>query len=410
MTRVSAKPNRGPWILIGVLGCLALCLLMILAGGGAYLLLGMNQATPVARNIVTPTLSLPKSLPPLATSSAVATQIPTPAPKTSSGKIAFVSERDGGGAIFVMNVDGTQQTRVSGDLRMCADPVWSPDGKSIVFTTSAPDRPGSDFFTPSIVVMNADGSQQTRLVGNVEMPRMPAWSPDGTRIAFVGGYGQLYVVNPDGSNQTLLSKQTRNIESPAWSSDGTHIAFKSLVNGTSEVCVINADGSQEKCVTNHASFKARRIAQQDDYPVWSPDSKRIAFASIRSSQLDFDIHVMNADGSQRVNLTNKPSFYGVPAWSPDGKRIVFASMREANNYEIYVMNVDGTDLKRITNNPGWDGNPVWSPDGSRIVFDSNVPGKLDQDIYVINADGTGLTRLTDNSAADKNPMWQPMNR
>jgi Tol biopolymer transport system component len=407
MTTQKSKPNRAAWVLFGVLGFLALCLLLILASGGAYLLLGKNQATPVARSNVTPTLFPTKSPSPLATSISTATQIPTPTPKTSSGRIAFVSERDGGGAIFVMNVDGTQQTRLSGDLKMSADPVWSPDGERIAFTTYAPDQPGSDFFTPSIVVMNADGSQQTRLGGNVDMPRMPAWSPDGTRIAFVGGYGQLYVVNPDGSNQTLLSKQTRNIESPAWSPDGTQIAFKSLVNGTSEVYVINADGSQEKCLTNHASFKARHIAEQDDYPVWSPDSKRIAFASMRDSQ--FDIHVMNADGAQRVNLTNKPAFYGVPAWSPDGKRIAFSSEREGNNFEIYVMNSDGTDLKRLTNNPGWDGNPVWSPDGARIAFDSNVPGKLDQDIYVINADGTGLTRLTDSPGADKNPEWQPMN-
>jgi len=403
---MSVTRNRAPWILVGVLGCLALCLLMVLAGGGVYLLFGRNQATPVARSVETPTRLPPKSSPPATTSIVTATQIPTPVPSTSSGKIAFVSERDGGGAIYVMNADGSQQTHVSGNLPMSGGPVWSPDGKRIAFTSAAPASPGSDYFLPSIFVMNADGSQQTRLVGGVETSGMPAWSPDGTRIVFVGERGQLYVVNADGSNLALLTKQTRNNQSPSWSPDGTRIAFESTATGTSEVCVINADGSREKCLTNHASFKARHIAMNDDFPVWSPDGKRITFASMRDSK--FDIHVMNADGSQRVNLTNKPANYGIPAWSPDGKRIVFSSDRDRDgNFELYVTNADGTGLKRLTNNSFWDGNPVWSPDGMRIAFDSNIPGKLDQDIYVINADGTGLTRLTDSLAADKSPVWQP---
>ena len=390
-----ATQRRTPWILVGMLmlGCLALCLLMVLAGGGAYLLSGWNQTPP--------------KTPPPVTTLAAATQIPTLGPKASSGRVAFVSGRDGGDAIYVMNADGSQQIRVSGKLPMSGDPVWSPDGKRIAFTSSAPASPGSDYFLPSIFVMNADGSQQTRLVGGMETSHMPVWSPDGTRIAFVGERGQLYVVNADGSNPTLLTKQTRNNQAPAWSPDGTRIAFESTATGTSEVCVVNANGSQEKCLTNHASFKALHLTLNDDVPVWSPDGKRIAFASMRNSK--FDIHIMNADGSQRVNLTNKPANYGVPAWSPDGKRIAFSSDREGNS-ELYVMNVDGTDLQRLTDNPFWDGNPAWSPDGTRIAFDSNIPGKLDQDIYVIHADGTGLTRLTDSPAADKSPVWQPMGR
>ena len=145
---MSATQSRTPWVLVGMLmlGCLALCLLMALVGGGAYLLSGWSQAAS-------------KTPPPAATSIATATQISTLGPRTSSGRVAFVSGRDGGDAIYVMNADGSQQIRVSGKLPMSGDPVWSPDGKRIAFTSSAPASPGSDYFLPSIFVMNADGSQ-----------------------------------------------------------------------------------------------------------------------------------------------------------------------------------------------------------------------------------------------------------
>ena len=97
-------------------------------------------------------------------------------------------------------------------------------------------------------------------------------------------------------------------------------------------------------------------------PAWSPDGKKIAFVSWRESNHDMndDIYVMNADGTNAVNLTNHEAQDFDPAWSPDGTKIAFVSDR-GGNYDIYVMNADGTGEVKITDNPGRDSDPTWSP-------------------------------------------------
>jgi hypothetical protein len=128
----------------------------------------------------------------------------------------------------------------------------------------------------------------------------------------------------------------------------------------------------------------------------------IAFASNRDG--NWEIYVMNADGSGVTRLTNNPADDRVPSWSPDGRRIAFDSKRDGN-YEIYVMNADGSGQTNLTNNPADDYMPSWSPDGRRIAFDSKRDGNYE--IYVMNADGSGVTRLTNNPAFDCCPAWSP---
>jgi hypothetical protein len=122
----------------------------------------------------------------------------------------------------------------------------------------------------------------------------------------------------------------------------------------------NADRTELKTLkrlTNNSAF--------DLSPSWSPDGKKIAFDSLRDG--NYEIYVMNVDGSGIKRLTNSPAHDGVPSWSPDGKKIAFSSDRDGND-EIYVMNADGSDQKRLTNNPAVDGCPSWSPDGKKLAF------------------------------------------
>ena len=129
---------------------------------------------------------------------------------------------------------------------------------------------------------------------------------------------------------------------------------------------------------------------------------KIAFTSDRDG--NWEIYVMNADGSEQKRLTNNLGFDLDPCWSPDGKKMAFASKREGN-YEIYVMNVDGSEQKRLTKNPGYDGYPVWSPDGKKIAFMSDRDGN--EEIYFMNADGNEQRNLTNNPADDVYLSWSP---
>ncbi len=157
-------------------------------------------------------------------------------------------------------------------------------------------------------VMNADGSGQTRLTTTGRTTGVylqPAWSPDGSRIAFNLAQGDLYLINPDG---TGLSQLVPNGRHPAWSPDGTRIAYTS----GSEIYLVNSDGSG---LTNLTDDPAG-----DFLSTWSPDGTRIAFESVNrdgGTNGLREIYVMNADGSGQTNLSNTPlAREAFPKWRP----------------------------------------------------------------------------------------------
>jgi Tol biopolymer transport system component len=259
-------------------------------------------------------------------------------------RIAFTSRRDSGNdEIYVMNPDGSGQTRLTMDPAVDEWPNWSSDAKMIVFTRWQ-DR------APQIYVMAADGSGQTRLTDGPSRNQTAAWSPDGKRIAFSsdrdGGYSEIYVMNADGSGQTRLTYDAVPVFSPAWSPDGRQI----VVSKRERIWVIAADGSAQTQLTS---------GWLDFHPVWSPDGNRIAFSRYQSS--GYEIYVMGADGSALTRLTNSPGVddFG-PSWSPDGTEIVFSSNRDGSR-ELYVMNADGSNVRRLTNNDAADEWPTWGP-------------------------------------------------
>jgi dipeptidyl aminopeptidase/acylaminoacyl peptidase len=172
-----------------------------------------------------------------------------------NGKIAFVSDRDPQG-IYVMNADGSEQTRLGEGY----DPNWSPDGSKIAFTKEAENDPGEIF------VMNADGSEQTRLT-NTAFNNDPTWSPDGSKIVFSES-DAIAVMNADGSEKTTLGLGS----DPSWSPDGTKIVFLGSLPDNSvpfnpnrqhtQIFVMNADGSEQTRLTNNSA--------SDTTPAWGP--------------------------------------------------------------------------------------------------------------------------------------------
>ena len=279
-------------------------------------------------------------------------------------QIAFVSQRDGNPEIYLMDINGKNQRRLTNNRHDDWHPVWSPDGKRIVFFS---DRDGHvhakhGWSTFEIYMMDADGGNPQNLTNNRHDDRQPSWSPDGKRIAF---------------------EANRNWDNPR----------------NTEIYVMDADGGNEQNLTNNPG--------RDFLPSWSPDGKRIAFSSVRDGHFSYEIYVMDADGGNLQRLTENIKTDLFPSWSPDGKRIAFSSDRKAafENFEIYVMDADGGNLQRLTENREFDWTPVWSPDGERIAFMSERDGHRNSEIYVMDNDGGNPQNLTNNPHRDGDPAW-----
>ena len=249
---------------------------------------------------------------------------------------------------------------------------------------------------PELYVMNSDGSDQSRRTFSPGTDAFPVISPNGRRVAWHtnrDGNAEIYVMNADGTGMMRLTNAPGDDTDADWSPNGRQIAFMSSRDGNQEIYVMNADGTGQTRLT--ASPGA------DRNPDWSPSGKEILFNSDRDGQNE--IYVMNADGTGQTRLTDSPGSDTSPAWSPDGSRIAFDSDR-TGNFDIYVMNADGTGTTRIAGTSANDADPVWSPDGERIVFHSNRVNAAFQ-IFVTNADGTGETQLTGPPGVNLGADW-----
>jgi Tol biopolymer transport system component len=238
--------------------------------------------------------------------------------------------------------------------------------------------------------INADGTDLTRLTRSPWHEFDPAWSPDGTRIAYRSepqDYPQLWVMNADGSGKHRLA---RDGGFPAWSADGSMIVYApgGGPSGRSWIAIMNADGSGQHRVPN---------TDFGEYPSWSPDGKRIAFNNNLAGS--GRMYIVDVDGSGLVDLSDVGQGHEVD-WSPDGRSILFASGRDQDEpgYEdIYVMRPDGSGVKRLTHNHGYT--PAWSPDGRHIVFSAGG-------LFVMRTDGSGITSLPVDGVGETSfPDW-----
>jgi CxxC motif-containing protein (DUF1111 family) len=214
----------------------------------------------------------------------------------------------------------------------------------------------------------------------------PAYSPDGSKIAFSAN-GGIWVVNNDGTNPNLISFEGTDFH-PSWSPDGTKIAFSSARTGVAQIFTMTPIGTEVTNISNNASFN-------DRMPTFSPDGTKIAFQRTPTALGSLGkIWTMNANGSMQTQITTGLGNDERPTYSPDGMTIAFSTNRDGN-YEIYKTLAIGGLATRLTNNAASDRNPSWAPDNSAIAFGSDRNAGLK--IWAIEPDGSNPSQVNGNN-------------
>lgn len=269
--------------------------------------------------------------------------------------LLFVSRRDGNHEIYRMNYNGTGQTNLSNNAARDYNPSLRRDRQKIAF---ASDRSGAH----EVWVMNVDGSNAQQLTFNAGLGQNyhPAWSPDGTKIAYIdnsetadGGFVpyDIAVINADGSGYVNLTNRPAFDLHPAWSPDGTKIAFSSNQSGTYNIWIMDADGSNPTQLTFETIGCYR--------PSFTPSGRIVFWADGTLDGGARTLHIMDQDGSNRTQIDVGSADNWAPAVSRNGLRLVFASTRDGNR-EIYSSRMDGSDVRNLSNNAGDDHDPVTS--------------------------------------------------
>jgi Tol biopolymer transport system component len=329
-----------------------------------------------------------------------------PAFSPDGERIAFRSERDGGG-IFVMGRTGESVRRVT-DAGY--NPAWSPDGTKILYATDhAENLLNRGYVSELWTVVVATGEKRRIFAGDAVQP---SWSPHGQRIAFwevfaAGHQGQrdIWTIPADGGTAVPVTSDPAIDWSPVWSPDGRHVYFSSDRGGPMNVWRVAID---ERTGVPSGPFEPMTVPSSSaGHLSAAADAHTIAYTSFANSDTIQRVALDPATGAVRgapaIVIGGSRPFSG-PAPSPDGRWLAFFSL--APQLDIFVSAADGTSVRQLTNDRANDRNPTWSPDGKQIVFMSNRDGE--NQIWSIRPDGSGLRRLTGlKGGAGSFNRWSP---
>ena len=319
-------------------------------------------------------------------------------------QIVFISDRDGDYEVYRMANDGNLQTQVTNDLTHEIHPYWSPDGNEIIFDALVPGTRTYDIRT-----IHADGTGMKIILQDDDLNSYAQISPDGSKIVFDKWQdnhdfnGEIYVMDRQGGQLNRLTRNDSIYDGyPTWFTDGSTILFSSQKEGKFKLHCIGSDGTGLHQLT---------FGDGDDQRAnVSPDGTQLVFN--RNLAGDINIYTQQILPGEKggyflpvesLKQLSHPEF-AYPCWSPDGTQIAYQG-KMGDQWDIFIMNADGSGVNNLTNNPSDDMQPAWSPDGSSIVFVSNRDG--DEEIFQMNATGKALRQLTNNQIRDIHPQWSP---
>ena len=264
-------------------------------------------------------------------------------------RIAFQSDRTGDFDIFAMEPDGSNLVNLTLAPGAQFHPAWTRDHSRLAFT--------SDVEPAGLRIMNRDGTGLTELLSAPGDDAYPAWSPDGRQIAFRSarsGFYAIWIVNADGTGLRQVTNLHDGESFPTWAADGQRLAFDRLAGAIYDV---NIQGTDLRQLTFPPDVS------YDAAPAWSPDGSLLAFQRFTSTPDGANapqrIFVVERDGSGLRQLSQFAAGQDwTPAWSRDGSRIAFAH-EIGGEFDIYVVNVDGTEQRRLTLNGGIQFRPAW---------------------------------------------------
>jgi TolB protein len=283
---------------------------------------------------------------------------------------------------------------------------WSPDGQHILYLSEQPLDSDLDRRIEAYIA-DAQGANRRRIAPEMDTSIYNViWSPDGQRIAFLGGSmgrEDVYIADADGLHPRSLTEKAAGYKNLMWSPDGRYLSVESS-HLNEDIYVIDPDNETITNVTGHSG--------RDTRGAWSPDAKWLAFISSRNNQSsisEFDLYIVNPNGTGLTRLTdNQPaSSTWIIRWSPDASRIAFGAMSWSGGNDIYLIDMPEKIVRNITADPAIDAFPSWSPDGKWLAFQSRLTVNNKWDIFLVDSEGENRRQLTDGPTDSRRPMWSP---
>ncbi len=258
--------------------------------------------------------------------------------------------------IFIMDFDGNNIKQLTNDGNFALSPSWGPDGRKIVFTSYRPPVKGA-MLNPNLYLYDLVKSARSVLTAARGINSGADFHPNGDKIAYTfsqNGKPEIYILDLNSNVRKPFTKTQFFSVEPDWSPDGTKLAYSSSLTGRPHIYVANADASG-------TPVQLTKVGVYNSSPRWNPKGTRIAFSGQENMANNFNIFLIDPNGSNLVRLTDGLKSSENPSFSPDGRHIVFSSNRDGN-YRLYVMTDQGTNIRPLSPQKLGDcKQPSWSP-------------------------------------------------